>query len=129
MSELRGKYTDLATDHKGRPIMMDTSNEPVKFKKFIGEKAHRVKLINLEDLAQAVWSVENENQAHLRIYLFDSEGGQVQLYAPFQFPDQQTRDAVFANDEKLTDFANAVIVGQMASIDPNLNTDKFKTIE
>jgi len=100
-----------------------------KPKKFIGEKIHRVKLINLEDLAQAVISVQGENQAELKIYLFDSEGGQIQLLAPLQFPSQETRDTVFADDEKLTEFANAVIVAQMAKIDPNLNTDKFKKLE
>jgi hypothetical protein len=102
---------------------------PAQPKKFIGERVHRVKLLNLADLAQAVWSIRDEAVAELKIYLFDSEGGQVQLFAPFQFPDQETRDLVFKNDEKLTDFANAVIVGQMAGIDPKLNTDNFKKVE
>ena len=117
----------MKTVHNGNKFTKDAP--AAKPKKFIGEKAHRVKLIILEDLAQAVWASLDENMAELRIYLFDSEGGQIQLYAPFQFPDQQIRDTVFANDEKLTEFANAVIVAQMAKIDPNLNTDKFKKVE
>lgn len=115
----------MKTVHNGNKF----TNGAEKPKKFIGEKIHRVKLINLEDLAQAVWSIREETLAELRIYLFDSEGGQVQLLAPFHFPDQETRGKVFENDEKLTEFANAVIVAQMAKIDPNLNTDKFKKLE
>ncbi len=92
-------------------------------------RAHRVKLINLEDFTQAVWHKENENEMFARVHLFDSKNKEVNLFAPFMFESRETRDAVFANDEKLTEFANAVIVAQMAKIDPNLNTDKFKKSE
>lgn len=102
---------------------------PEKPKKFIGEKIPRAKLFNLPDLAQAVVSLIDGSKLDLKIYMFDSEGAQVQLFAPLHFENQQARDAVFANDEKLIDFANAVIVAQMAKIDPELNIDKFKKLE
>jgi hypothetical protein len=116
----------MKTVHNGNKF---TNTESEKLKKFIGEKIHRVKLLNLEDLAQAVYSLMGAKQLELKIFLFDSEGGQVQLFAPFQFETTKTRNIVFADDEKLINFANAVIVSQMANIDPELNTDKFKILE
>lgn len=115
----------MKTVHNGNKF----TNPQPKPKKFIGPKIYRVKVFDLDDKAQAVWSYIDETKLDLKIYLFDSEGGQVQLFAPFQFENQEARDAVFQSDEKLFEFANAVIVAQMAKIDPDLNLDKFKKSE
>lgn len=116
----------MKTVHNGNKF---TNPETEKPKKFIGDKIHRVKLFTLPDYSQAVVSLIDETKLDLKIYLFDSEGGQVQLFAPFQFENQQARDAVFAKDEKLIEFSYAVIVAQMAKIDPELDIDKFKILE
>lgn len=92
------------------------------------KRSYRVKLINLVDFAQAIWHVRDELYLELKIYLFNSEFEPVQLVAPFTFESKGKRDETFQNEEKLTDFANGVIVAQMAGIDPNLNTDNFKKL-
>ena len=93
------------------------------------EKSYRVKLLNLADYAQAVWHVRDEKYLELKLYGFDSKGEAVQFVAPFAFETEEKRNEVFADDVKLTDFANAVFVTQMAQIDPELNTNNFKNSE
>jgi hypothetical protein len=89
---------------------------------------YRVKLINLADYAQAVWHVRDETYLELKLYGFNSQNEPVQFVAPFAFENEGKRNEVFQDDAKLIDFANAVFVTQMATIDPDLNTEKFKTI-
>ena len=91
------------------------------------EKSYRVKLLNLADYAQAVWHVRDEKYLELKLYGFDSRGEAVQFVAPFAFESEDKRNEVFQDDVKLIDFANAVFVTQMATIDPDLNTNNFKT--
>lgn len=91
------------------------------------DKSYRVKLLNLADYAQAVWHVRDEKYLELKLYGFDSKGEAVQFVAPFAFETEEKRNEVFADDVKLTDFANAVFITQMATIDPDLNTNNFKT--
>jgi hypothetical protein len=90
------------------------------------EKSNRVKLLNLADFAQAVWHKRGENYLELKLYGFDSQDKEVQFVAPFTFDSEEARDETFSNDEKLTDFANAVFVTQMLNIDPELDTQNFK---
>ena len=90
------------------------------------DKSYRVKLLNLADYAQAVWHVRDEKYLELKLYGFDSKGEAVQFVAPFAFETEEKRNEVFQDDVKLTDFANAVFVTQMATIDPDLNTNNFK---
>ena len=93
------------------------------------EKYRRVRLLDLPDYAQAVWHVRDEKYLELKLYGFDSKGEAVQFVAPFAFETEEKRNEVFADDVKLTDFANAVFVTQMATIDPDLNTNNFKNSE
>lgn len=93
------------------------------------EKSYRVKLLNLADYVQAQWHVRDEKYLEIKLYGFDSKGGEVQLVAPFTFESEEKRNEVFNDDVKLTDFANAVFVTQMATIDPQLNTNNFKNSE
>lgn len=90
------------------------------------EKSYRVKLLNLADYAQAVWHVRDEKYLELKLYGFDSKGEAVQFVAPFAFESEEKRNEIFQDDVKLTDFANAVFVTQMATIDPELNINNFK---
>lgn len=105
--------------------------EPEKDKevKLLLAKCYRVKLLNLEDYAQAVWCIRDEKYLELKLYGFDSKNEAVQFVAPFAFESEEKRNEVFKDDVKLTDFANAVFVTQMATIDPDLNTDKFKKLQ
>jgi len=89
----------------------------------------RVKLINLPDSAQAVVHTRDDSHLEMCVYGYDSEAKPVQLVAPFSFESRGTRDEVFANDDRLADFAKAVFSIQMAKIDPELNTNNFKTLE
>lgn len=91
------------------------------------EKYRRVRLLDLPNYAQAVWHVRDEKYLELKLYGFDSKGEAVQFVAPFAFESEEKRNEVFQDDVKLTDFANAVFVTQMAQIDPELNTNNFKT--
>jgi len=93
------------------------------------KNSYRVKLLNLVDFAQAVWHIRDEKYLELKLYGFDSKNEPVQFVAPFAFESEEQRNEVFADDVKLIDFANAVFSTQMATIDPELNTDKFKKLE
>jgi len=89
----------------------------------------RVKLINLPDSAQAVVHTRDDNHLEMCAYGYDSREKPVQLVAPFSFESRGTRDEVFANDDRLAEFAKAVFSIQMAKIDPELNTNNFKNLE
>jgi len=87
----------------------------------------RVKLIDLPDSAQAVVHIRDTTHLEMTVYGYTSKGESGQLIAPFSFESEESRDAAFANDLKLADFAKAIFMTQMAVIDPELNTDNFKT--
>lgn len=89
-------------------------------------KSYRVKLLDLPDFAQAVWHVRDDKYLELKLFGFNSDGDEVQLVAPFAFESEQIRDEVYQDTEKLTNFAKAVFVTQMANIDPQLDTINFK---
>lgn len=89
------------------------------------ENILRVKLLNLPDQAQAVVHLDSENFMQMTVYGYDSKNEPVQLVTPFTFQSDEQRDLLFANEEKLTDFAKGIFLTQMAVIDPELNTDKF----
>lgn len=91
------------------------------------KRSYRVKLIDLADDAQAIWHVRDDKYLELKIFGFNSKDEPVQFVAPFTFESEEKRDETYNNTEKLTDFAKAVFVTQMANIDPELNTDNFKT--
>jgi hypothetical protein len=90
------------------------------------KRSYRVKLIDLADDAQAIWHVRDDKYLELKIFGFNSKDEPVQFVAPFSFESEEKRNETYENTEKLTDFANAVFVTQMANIDPELNTDNFK---
>lgn len=106
--------------------MKIVTDEDKAFIVFAPEKNYRVKLLNLADYAQAQWHVREDKYLELKLYGFDSKDEAVQFVAPFAFESEEKRNEIFQDDVKLTDFANAVFVTQMAQIDPELNTNNFK---
>jgi hypothetical protein len=87
----------------------------------------RVKLLELPDSAQAIVHVRDDAHLEITVYGYSSNYLEVQFVAPFAFESKKSRDEAFANDDKLADFAKAIFITQMVGIDPNLNTDNFKS--
>jgi len=105
------------------------AKDVIQFTARQNRNSYRVKLLNLADFAQAVWHVRDKTYLELKLYGFDSKNEPVQFVAPFAFESEEKRNEVFEDDVKLIDFANAVFSTQMATINPELNTDKFKKLE
>lgn len=89
---------------------------------------YRVKLLDLPMGLQAVWHKRDEQYMQLSLYGYDSKNKPVQFVAPFTFDTEISRDEMFNDSIKLQEFSRSVFITQMAKIDPELNTEKLKTI-